>query len=102
MLDPESETFIVYVASLSSIVLLSFFLLNVHCRPQIADLIAEKASIKVLVEYTNFMDGFSLDMALKLFVHTRINNYAIKDVDGNGFMRLSKSPAGARIFSHLL
>lgn len=76
-LDPEHESFVVYVASLSSTPL------DIHPsrRLQIADLIAKEALINVSVKYANFVDVFSLDLASKLSKHTRINNHAIEKVD---------------------
>ena len=77
-LDPEHETYVVHVASLSST------LLDVHPsrRPQISGLIAEEASTKVPDKYANFADIFFLDLASKLPKYTGINNYAIELVDG--------------------
>ena len=88
-------------------------------------MIAKKAFTKVFAEYLDFADVFSLDLASKLLKQTRINNHAIKLVDGqqlpykpiyslgpieleilkvcikinlvNGFIRLSKSPANIPI-----
>ena len=54
-------------------------------RSQRADLIAKKAPTKVPVKYANF--AFSLDLASKLPKHIKINDYAIKLVDANGFIR---------------
>ena len=62
-LDPEHETYVVHVGSVSSVALPSSFplALNVHLsrRPQIAGLIAEEAPTKVPDEYVNF--AFSPD-----------------------------------------
>ena len=57
---------------------------NVHLFPrlQITSLITKKALIKVFVEFVDFIDMFSLDLASKFYEHTEINNYAIKLVDG--------------------
>ena len=123
-LNPEYETYVVHVASLSSTPLAS---LDIHSfrRPQVSGLIAKEAPINVLTEYSDFADVFSLDLTSKLPEHTGINNHAIKLVDGqqqaygpiyslrpmeletlkayietnlvNGFIRPSKSPAGAPI-----
>ena len=123
-LDPEHETYVVHVASLSSTSLAS---LNVHTfrEPQISGLIAKKAPTKVPAEYSDFADVFSPDLASELPEHTGINNHAIELVEGqqppygpiyslgpveletlkayietnlaNGFIRPSKSPAGAPI-----
>ena len=84
--DPEHETYVVHVglvrsnASPSS----SPLELNVHpsCRPQVSDLIAEKALMKVPAEYLDFADVFFPDLASELLEHTGINNYAIELVDG--------------------
>ena len=127
-LDSEYEIFIVHIASLSTTFLSSISLnANIHpfCRPQIADLIAKEAFIKVSNKYVKFVDVFSLDLVFKLFEHIGINNYTVKLVDGyqpsygliynqepveletlktyiktnlaNKFIRLSKSTADAPI-----
>ena len=126
-LDPEHETYVVHVGSVSSVVLPSSSPLNVHPfrRPQIAGLIDEEAPTKVPAKYSDFADIFSLDLAFVLPEHTGINDHAIKLVNGqqppygpiyslgpveletlkayietnlaNGFIRSSKSPAGASI-----
>ena len=67
-------------------------------RPQIANLIAEKASTKVFIEYADFANVFSLDLASKPPEYTGINNYAIELVYANGFIRPSKSSTSASIF----
>ena len=94
-------------------------------RPQISGLIAEEAPTKVPAEYSDFEDVFSPDLASELPKHTEINDHAIELVKGqqppygpiyslgpmeletlkayietnlvNGFIRPSKSPAGALI-----
>ena len=126
-LDPESETFVVHVASLSSDASPSSSPLDVHPsrRPQVSGLIAEEAPTKVPAEYSDFADVFSPDLASELPEHTGINDHAIELVEGqqppygpiyslgpveletlkayietnlaNGFIRPSKSPAGAPI-----
>ena len=88
-------------------------------------MIAKKASIKVLAKYLDFADVFSPDLASELSKYTKINNHAIELVKSqqplyrpiyslgpvkleilkayietnlaNGFIRPSKSPAGAPI-----
>ena len=127
--DPEHETYLVHVASLSSTPLASLGSppLDVHPsrRPQISGLIAKEALTKVPAEYSDFVDIFLLDLASKLPKHTEIHDYAIELVEGqqlpygpiyslkpvdletlkayietnlaNGFIRPSKSPAGAPI-----
>ena len=84
-LDPEHETYIVHVASLSftPLVSLGFTLLDVHLsrRPQIFGLITKEASTKVFAEYSDFTDVFSSDLTFELSKHTEINNYAIELVN---------------------
>ena len=128
-LDPESEIFVIHVASLSSDTLPSSspLKLDVHSsfRPQISGLIAKEASTKVPAKYLDFADVFSPDLASELPKYNGINDHAIELVDGqqppyspiyslrpveletlktyietnlaNGFIRPSKSPAGAPI-----
>ena len=123
-LNPEYETYVVHIASLSFTPLVA---LNVYPsrRPQISSLIAEEALTKVPTKYSDFADVFSPDLASKLPKHTGINNYAKELVDGqqppykpiyslglmelktlkayietnlaNGFISPLKSPAGAPI-----
>ena len=123
-LDPEHETYIVHVASLCSTSLTS---LDVHPsrEPQISDLIAEEAPTKILAKYSDFADIFPPDLAIELPEHTEINTYATDLEKGkqspygpiyslgpveietlktyietnlaNGFIRPSKSPAGAPV-----
>ena len=59
-------------------------LLDFHTfrRSQIFGLIAEEAPTKVLNEYVDFTDVFSLGLASKLPKHTGINDYAIEPVNG--------------------
>ena len=82
--DPESETFVVHVASLSSNASPSSSPLDVHPsrRPQISGLITEEAFTKVPAKYLDFADVFSPDLASELPEHTGINDHAIKLVNG--------------------
>ena len=77
-LNKNSETFVIYIASLNST------LLNVYPShsPQISGLIAEKIPIKVSNNYVNFADVFSSDLASKLPKHTGINDHTIELIDG--------------------
>ena len=86
-LDPEHHTYVVHVASLSFILLVTSFgstSLDVHhCRrPQISGLIVEKALTKVPAEYLDFADIFFPDLASELSKYTGINDLAIKLIDG--------------------
>ena len=123
--DSEYETYVVYIASLSSTPLIAFFNVHPFRKPQISGLIAEKVPIKVFAKYLDFADVFSPDLATELSEHTEINTHAIDLEKGkqppyssiyslesvgletlktyikinlaNGFIRPSKSPAGAPI-----
>ena len=85
-LDPESEIFVVYVASLSFDALPSSLplKLNVYLfrRPQVSDLIVEEAPTKVSAKYSDIADVFSLDLMFELPEHTGINNHAIELING--------------------
>ena len=97
ILNPEHETYVVHVTSLSTTSLVA---LDIHLsrRPQISGLIAEKTPKKVPTKYSDFADVFSPDLASALLKHTGINDHAIELVDANGFIRLSNAPIGAPIF----
>ena len=124
-LDPEHETYVIHVASLSSAPLVASLDVYPFWMPQISGLIAEEAPTKVSAKYLDFADIFSLDLAIELHKHTEINIHAIdleKDKQppyrliyslgpveletlktyiktnlANGFIYLSKSPAGTLI-----
>ena len=82
-LDSKSETFVVYVMALSFVISFSFSPFHIHpcCKPQIAILIAKKASKKMSDKYIDFTDVFSPDLAFDFRKHSGINNYAIKLVN---------------------
>ena len=84
VLDLELETYIVYVESVSSIVLSNSSPLYVHPfrRFQIAGLIAEKTLTKIFAKYSDFANIFFPDLVSKLSQYTRINDHAIKLVNG--------------------
>ena len=124
-LDPEHETYVVHVLSLSSALPVTSLDVHPSRRSQIFGLIVEEALTKVPNKYWNFADIITPDLASELSEHTGINNHAIKLVDGqqpsygpiyslrpveletlkayietnltNGFIRTSKSPASAFI-----
>ena len=78
MLDPESKTFVVHVASLSSDVSPSSSPLDVD---PIAGLIAKKALTKVSDKYVDFAIVFSPDLVSEVPDRTGINDHAIKLVN---------------------
>ena len=51
------------------------------CRAQIAALVANESSTSISIEYSDFVDIFSLELVSKLLEHTRINDYAIELVN---------------------
>lgn len=73
----ENKTFVVYIASLT--------ISNVHSfyKAQIALLKANKAFITIFLEYSNFADIFSLELAAKFLKYIRINNHAINLMNSN-------------------
>ena len=83
-LDPEYETYVVHIGSVSSNASPSSSLLNIppSRRPQIFGLIAKKTSTKVPAKYSDFANVFSPDLASELPKHTGINNPAIELVNG--------------------
>ena len=94
-------------------------------KAQVGALLFNKASTEVLTEYSNCSNIFSVEYAVELPENTKMNKYAIKLEEGkqlffgpiyslgpveletlktyikinlaNGFIQLSKSPAGAPI-----
>ena len=84
-LDTEHETYVIYIGSISSVVLFSSFPPNTDIhpfrKPQISSLIAEEAFTKVPAKYSDFTDIFSPDLVSKVLKYSGINNYAIKLVD---------------------
>ena len=119
-LDPDQEAFVVYVATF-------FSSMEVYPdrKVQVATLIADEAPVAILAEYSDFENMFSKESAAILPEHTEINTHAI-DLEerkqppygpiyslgpveletlktyietnlANGFICLSKSPAGAPI-----
>ena len=89
-LDEESETFVVYVATLES----PLAGMTIHPSPeaQIAVLIQDKAPTKVLLKYTNYTNVFSFDLAMELTKNTGINEHVIKLQD-------AKQPSYGSIYS---
>ena len=84
-LDLKNKTFVVYVMSLGSAAFFSSNPLDVvysFCRSQIASLITKEIFTKIPDKYAKFADVFSLDLASKLPEHTKINNHAIKLING--------------------
>ena len=85
-LDPEYETYVVHIRSISSVASPSSSPLDVYPsrRLQIAGLIAEEAPTKVPVKYADFVDMISPDLASELPNHTGINDHSIELVKATG------------------
>ena len=73
-LNPKYKTFVIDIASLSSI--------SLNGRPQISGLITKEALTKVSAKYLDFADIFSPNLVSELPKHTGINDHAIKLVNG--------------------
>ena len=78
-LKPEHKTFIVHVVALSVNLDDKIYLSK---KAPIAHLKANKALVKVSSKYANFVNIFSLKLAVELLEYTGINNHAIK-LDNN-------------------
>ena len=122
-LNLRHETFVVHKAFLENSSQKDY--IHPFCRVQKATLVANKAPTSIPTEYSDFANVFSLELALKLFEYTKINDHAIKLVDdwqllygpiyslrpielkilktyiktnlANSFIRPSKSPTGTPI-----
>ena len=76
-LDENSKTSVVYI-----IVLKAKALIHLSPTAQKAALQQDKAPTKILIEYSSYTDVFSLNLAMELPENTRINEHAIKLIDG--------------------
>ncbi len=120
-LDENSETFVVHISALD----VAESSIHPSRAAQIAALQWDKAPTKIPAEYSDYADVFSLDLAMELPENTGMNEHAIELIDGKqppygpiyalspveletlkayiethlktGFIRPSKSPAGAPI-----
>ena len=79
-LDPEYEAFVLHVTALN---ISSDIGDKVHPlkKTQIAHLKTDEAPTEVSSKYAHFVDVFSPELAVELFKHTSINNYAIELID---------------------
>ena len=120
-LDLNMEAFVMHVATVTT----EPMIIHPARKTQIALLKADKASVTILIKYSDFTNVFSEKFAAELSEHTEINTHAIDLEEGkqppygpiyslrpvkleilktyietnlaNGFIRPSKSPAGAPI-----
>ena len=119
-LNADNKIFVMHVAALAQSMTIPIYL---FCQAQVDTLTSKETEIPV--EYSNFSDVFSSDFVAELPEHTRINDHPIDLLNNkqlpygpiyslgpveietlktyieanlaNGFIRLSKSPAGALI-----
>lgn len=73
-LDENTKTFVIYIATL----LAPIMQIYPFCQVQLRLLLVNKAFIKILLEYFNYIDIFLFDFAIKLFENTYMNKHAIK------------------------
>lgn len=73
-LDKNTETFMVYVATLSA----SEIKVHSSCKIQFRLLLADKALIKILSKYLDYTNIFLFDLLMELLKNTNINKYIIK------------------------
>ena len=87
-LDDNSETFVVHVAALEA----SEPAVHPSRAPLLAALQHGKALTEIFLEYSDYADVFSFDLAMELLENTCINEYAIELVR-------SKQPSYGPIYS---
>lgn len=77
VLDENAGTLVIHIAALLTLAM------QVHTfdQVQIRLLLANKAPIKVLPKYLNYVDIFLFDLVMKLYENTDINEHAIKLVE---------------------
>lgn len=78
-LNRSLETFVVNVATLE--VYLSIIMINLIRKLFLATLEQDNPPTELPIEYSDFLDMFSLNLAIELVDCTRINGYAIKFVE---------------------
>ena len=81
-LDEESETFVVYVSALETLLGSAEMTIHPAQAAQIAALKQDEAPTKVPLKYADYSDIFLFDMAMELPEHTSINKHAIELQDG--------------------
>ena len=92
MLDEESETFLVHVATLEALVELAKIMIHPAQAAQIAALKQDKAPTNVSSKYADYTDIFSFNLTMKLLKNTGINKYVIK-------LKVGKQPLYEPIYS---
>ena len=80
-LDPGCKIFVVYVTSFKSLSNNQKSNVHLFCIAKIVVLVANKASILIFIEYSNFANIFFPELALEFSKYTRINDYAIELVN---------------------
>lgn len=84
VLDKALETFVVYMVTLEA----SMSILTIHSirKPLLAAFKPNKALIEALIDYNDFVNIFSSDLAMEVPDHTKINKHAIKLVEGKSLL----------------
>lgn len=77
-LDPENETFVIYIATLTS----SSSDVHHSCRVQVVFLKTDEALTAILNKYIDFVDVFLPDLAAELLEYIGINDHAISLING--------------------
>ena len=75
-INADNEIFVVHIAALAKATTMP---IHPSCQVQVTMLTSEK--IRILAEYSDFSDIFSLDSAVELPEHTRINHHPINLLD---------------------
>lgn len=97
-LNRALETFLIHVVSLVAHVLI--MTMQPTTKPLLATLDQNKVLIEVLIEYSNFIDAFSLNQAMKLLGCTKINENSIdfiKDKPSHYYPIYNTSPVELKI-----
>ena len=92
VLDADSKTFVMYVAIREQKEILVYSKKQAQIKAQVGPLLFNKASTKVLVEYSNYSNVFSAEYVAELLENTGINEHAIK-------LEESKQPLFRPIYS---
>ena len=74
-LDENTKIFVIHIIALLVI------LVDLSCLALIRLLLANKALIKILLKYLNYVDIFLFGLIIELFENIDMNEYAIKLVE---------------------
>ena len=85
-MDADSKTFVIYIAIQESEKIIVHLKKKVQIKTQdknqggaqIKDLIFDKVSTKILVEYSDYSNVFLAENTIELLKHIKMNDYTIK------------------------